>query len=186
MKLHAAWLRGINAGKTGHGRKSVPMAELRELASDLGWDPVRTYIQSGNLAFGASGRPSSLERALEAAIEERFGFEVPVAVRTAADLRKARANCPFDHESVERAHLVHVGFANAKLTRDVLTALEPYCERGERVALQGSFLWADYASGVARSKLTPAALDRAVGASVTMRNLKTLDAVCALFDALEG
>ena len=52
------------------------------LCAELGWQDVATYIQSGNVVFDAAGKPAALEAALEAAIAERFGFDVPVIVRT--------------------------------------------------------------------------------------------------------
>ena len=78
-----ALLRGINVG----GNKKVPMAELRALGEKLGWRQVATYIQSGNVVFAGGGGAAAAERALEQAIEKRFGFPVPVVVRTAAQWR---------------------------------------------------------------------------------------------------
>lgn len=180
MKQWVAWLRGINVGAAGKGRKSVPMAQLRELSEALGWSNVQSYIQSGNLVFAANGTKAAHESKLEKAIEDHFGFSVPVVVCALADLMKARRACPFADEALERPSLVHIGFTKAKLRKRLLADLEPYCQNGERVAVQGPFLWSDCPAGVGRSKLTPAVLDRAVGASVTMRNVKTLDAVAAM------
>lgn len=180
MKHWVAWLRGINVGAAGKGRKSVPMAELRQLAEALGWKDSQTYIQSGNLLFAASGTASSLQAELEKAIRDHFSFDVPVVVCALADMEKALAACPYADEAEERANLVHIGFTASKLGKGVVADLEPYCKNGERVAVQGKFLWSDCPNGVGRSKLTPAVLDRAVGASVTMRNVKTLRAVVAM------
>tara|TARA_R110002072_G_scaffold302737_1_gene488182 strand:+ start:21704 stop:22252 length:549 start_codon:yes stop_codon:yes gene_type:complete len=180
MKHWVAWLRGINVGAAGKGRKSVPMAALRKLAEGLGWQDVQTYIQSGNLVFAASGRASAHQAALEAAIRDRFGFDVPVVVCALADMKKALAACPFGDEAEARANLVHIGFTTNKLSKGLVADLKPYCTNGERVAVQGKFLWSDCPNGVGRSKLTPAVLDRAVGASVTMRNAKTLRAIVAM------
>ena len=69
-------LRGVNVG----GR-TLPMAELRELVESLGFEDVRTYIQSGNVLFSAKKRPAPA--VLEAAIERRFGLEVDVMLRSA-------------------------------------------------------------------------------------------------------
>ncbi len=44
-----ALLRAVNVG----GRK-LPMAGLRALCAELGWDDVATYIQSGNVVFTTS------------------------------------------------------------------------------------------------------------------------------------
>lgn len=47
MAIHIALLRGINVG----GNSLLPMTELREICFGLGFQHVRTYIQSGNIIF---------------------------------------------------------------------------------------------------------------------------------------
>ena len=181
MTRAVALLRGINVGAAGKGRKSVPMAALRELCDELGWRDVATYIQSGNAVFSAAaGAAAKLEAQLEQAIRARFGFDVPVVVRTARELEKVAAACPFVAEAEERPNLVHVGFAKGKVHKAMAEACAPYCTKGERVVVVGQAIWTDFPDGVGRSKLTPAVLDRAFGASVTMRNVKTLRAVLEL------
>lgn len=180
MKTWVAWLRGVNVGKAGAGRRAVPMAALREVAADLGWQDAQTYLQSGNLVFRARGGSAALATALEGAIGARWGFCVPVVVTPALALAPLLEACPFGDVADERPQLVHVGFTAAAVSPEVVDALRPYCTAGERVAVQGGALWSDFANGVGRSKLTPAVLDRAVGAPVTSRNLKTLRAVRAL------
>jgi hypothetical protein len=49
MTVYVALLRGINVG----GRSMLPMAQLRTLAEDCGFEAVRSYIQSGNLVFSS-------------------------------------------------------------------------------------------------------------------------------------
>lgn len=186
MKQWVAWLRGINTGAAGKGRKSVPMAELRSLAAGLGWQDVQTYIQSGNLMFAATGTAAKLEEQLEAAIREHFSFDVPVCALPMDHLLKALQQCPFPGEVEERANLVHMGLVKrdgmhkGKLQIGLAGLLEPYCTNGERVIVLGPYLWTDCPNGVGRSKVTPAVLDRAAGASVTMRNAKTVKAICEM------
>lgn len=43
-------LRGINVG----GKNKVSMAELKDLISQLGYENVITYINSGNIIFDAN------------------------------------------------------------------------------------------------------------------------------------
>lgn len=180
MKRYVALLRGINVGAAGKGRKGVPMARLRELVAGCGGEQVATYIQSGNVVFAAEGTPAKLEAAIEAAIRDEFGFDVPVVVRPHAELVRIARDCPFADSADERPNLVHVGFAKGKVTAAMAKATAPYCTAGERVVVVGQAIWADYAEGVARSKLTPAVLDRAFGTPVTMRNVKTLAALVAM------
>ena len=60
MTVLLGLLRGVNVG----GHKRVPMAELRELCAELGFERARTYIQSGNVVFV---EPSSARRGRDTA-----------------------------------------------------------------------------------------------------------------------
>ena len=88
---YVALLRGINVG----GRNAVPMKDLAACLEAAGYRDVRTYIQSGNVLLTASesdGR--KLEAALEGTIADRFGFQVPVVVRTLAELKATVKKAP--------------------------------------------------------------------------------------------
>ncbi len=174
--LHVALLRGVNVG----GNKKVPMADLRELATGLGWSRVATYIPSGNVVFTASGKPASLEAALEKAIAKHFGSPVPVVVRTGAEWLGWAKGSPFPDAEAARGNLLHLGVSKVAPKAGAVKALAPYCTQGERVVVRDGAVWVDYQNGVARSKLTPAVLDRVVGSSVTLRNWKTVQAIAAL------
>lgn len=165
-----ALLRGVNVG--GHGR--VPMAELRSLCEELGWSGVRTYIQSGNLAFRAEGAPAELERALEEGVRRRFGLEVPVIVRAAAEWPAYVAGNPFPEASAREPNLVMLALAKAPPRTGAVEGLRERAAGGERVEQVGDALWLHYAAGAGRSKLTPGLLDRVVGSPVTTRNWRTV------------
>jgi len=173
---HVALLRGVNVG----GKHSVPMAALREVAAALGWTDLRTHLQSGNLVFAARGSPAACERALEHALQQRFGFPVPVIVRTGAQWRTLAAGSPFPDAEGERPQLLHLCLAKGPLPAAAGPALQQQAGAGERVAVRGGALWIDYAGGVARSKLGPALLDRTVGSVVTARNWRTVAALAAM------
>ena len=81
MPVHVALLRGINLGS----KRRVAMADLRVLLEGLGYDDVRTHLQSGNAVFRAPTRSAAaVERAVSAAIRAELGLEVAVVTRTAA------------------------------------------------------------------------------------------------------
>lgn len=72
---HVALLRGINVG----GKHKLPMKELVFLFEAAGCTEVRTYIQSGNVVFKASGTlAKKVPGLVSAGIRERFGFDAPV------------------------------------------------------------------------------------------------------------
>lgn len=170
MGRFVALLRGINVG----GNRKVPMAELRALAEELGWSEPRTYIQSGNLVFGARGKAQALEQRLEQGLEERFGFAVPVVVRDERAWRALVQANPWPALAEKDPAHVLAGLAQAAIRRSAAAELAERAQAPERVALAGGALWLHYATGIARSKLTPALLDRCAGSSVTARNWTTV------------
>jgi uncharacterized protein (DUF1697 family) len=165
-----ALLRGINVG----GHRKVPMAELRALAEGLGAREVRTYIASGNLVCASPLEPPELARALERAIAAYFGFEVDVVTRSAGRWAEYAQGHPFGDVPDEALKFVHLCVARDAAAPDAAARLERYLGDGERIVLLEDAVWVDYASGVARSKLTPARLDAAMGSPVTARNWKTV------------
>ena len=165
-----AVLRGINVG----GHRKVPMAELRELAEAEGFRDVATYIQSGNLVFTAGGSAATAEASLERAIAAHFGFPVDVVVRTADDWASYAAGNPFPDAAETRPNHLLLALSKQPPSPGAEVALRGQASAGERVALLGAALWVDYVGSVARSKLTPAALNKALGSPVTARNWTTV------------
>src|SRR5207302_4638271 len=71
-------LRGINLGPS----RRVPMAELRALFGEAGYEDVRTYLQSGNLVLEITASAAALEAEGAALTGERLGIESPAGERT--------------------------------------------------------------------------------------------------------
>ena len=198
MSRVVALLRGINVG----GHRKVPMADLRELAGEIGFRDVRTYIQSGNLVLAADvGAPDAATQ-LEGALERRFGFHVDVVARTAVQWARYAAGSPFPEAAEAEPNRVMLLLSKAAPSADAAApppppprrggagaprraprggAPHPRARDGERVAAAGDAVWGHYAGGAGTSKLTPALIDRALGSPTTARNWTT---VLALHDLL--
>ena len=162
-------LRAVNVG----GAK-LPMAELRDLATELGATDVSTYIASGNLICTPPGDPADFDRALEAAIEARFGFFREVISRTADELTAALDAYPFDRSEPKYCH---VYFLAAE--PDAAAAASLANRDLEQVAVIGRDLHIRYGDGVAGTKLTTPLIHRTLGVVGTGRNL---DSVAKLAD----
>ena len=80
---HVALLRGINVGTA----KRVAMADLRGVLTGLGYDDVRTLLNSGNVVFSAPPRSGDPSKRIEKEIEKKLGVSSRVTVLTAADCR---------------------------------------------------------------------------------------------------
>jgi len=88
---YIALLRGINVG--GH---NVKMELLRGLFGELGFDHVRSYIQTGNVFFESSEKDKRILRtAIERHLRTALGYEVATCVRTVEDVEQLLTRDPF-------------------------------------------------------------------------------------------
>lgn len=167
---YAALLRGINVG----GNKKVPMAELRAVLAGLGWEDVRTYVNSGNAVFAAERRsPGELAGELEAAIAARFGFTVSCLVRSAGELRAAVDACPYPAADLDPAKLL-VLFLDRAPDAERLAAVDAAAFAPDEFRVGERELYCWFPEGMGRSRL-PGALETACrGRTVTGRNWRTV------------
>jgi len=149
MGTNVALLRGINVG----GHRRVPMAQLRGVAEEIGLARPRTLIASGNLVFESEVAPEELERRIESAIAERFGFPVDVIVRTDEQWRAYVAANPFPEEGAADPAKLMMVIGKAPAGEREAAALLPYASGDERVASAGDALWLWFAQGAGRSRL---------------------------------
>jgi uncharacterized protein (DUF1697 family) len=149
MTTYAALLRGINVG----GSRRVPMADLRTLMAGLGYDDVRTYLQSGQATFATDhGDEESLAAGLHGAIEERFGFPVDVIVRDHAYLRAIADACPFPAAELEAKQL-HVTYFSAPVDEERFAEIDRAAYLPEEFRLGDRALYLYAPNGLGRSKL---------------------------------
>lgn len=169
-------LRAINVG----GTAKLPMADLRAMAADLGAMDVQTYIQSGNLVCAPPHDDDSFERALEAAIEARFGFFREVISRSAGELRAARAAHPFD---VIEARSSFITLLTQAPTAGAVTKAETFECGDDRWQVIGRDLHLRYAAGAGRPQMPAAKIGKALGVPGTARNLNTIDKLLAMTES---
>jgi uncharacterized protein (DUF1697 family) len=161
-------LRGINLGPN----RRVPMADLRALFSEAGHGNVRTYVQSGNVVLESTATPAELEREAAALISERFGFDVPVIVRTGRQLAAVVKRNPLG-DVADEPKRYQVSFLAAKPSADVVRALEETVAGEEQVTCHGREIYSWHPDGVARSKLATALSGKKLG-TATARNWTTV------------
>lgn len=158
MSRYVAFLRAINLG----AKRRVAMADLREVFDSLGYDDVSTYIASGNVVFTATGKGADLERAIEPALAERFGFDIPTMVRTPAQIRKAVDLAPFtDLGDGDTWSITFLRKAPTAAARKAVAALS---NDADLLEVHGAELhWAVRKGGRADVSVKDKDLDRALG-----------------------
>lgn len=180
MPAYVALLRGINVG----GNKKIAMADLRELAGDLGLrDPV-TLLQSGNLIFTATSRSvQALEQRLDEATAERLGVETMYIIRTAAEWQAVVAGNPFPGLAASNPSHLLVSFSRATIPPAAESAVQKVIVGRERVRVAGRECYIEYPDGIGTSKLTPAVIERAAGKiPATARNWNTVLKIAAALE----
>jgi uncharacterized protein (DUF1697 family) len=174
MPVYVSLLRGINVGP----HKRIKMDQLRQCFEALGFDNVRTYINSGNVVFKAAKTKMSTS-ALSKTIEERllseFGFPIPLVSRKAAEISAAVANNPFLQEPGINVDKLHVMFLSRPLSSAAQKNLVQLTAPPERSHSVGQEIYLYLPNGVAESKLMKAPLDRLLSVVNTARNWKTVN-----------
>lgn len=161
-----ALLRAVNVGGGG----KLPMADLRAVATECGFDDVATYVQSGNLVFTTREDDGAVVAAtLRAALAAATGVDTDVMVRTRGELRNVVDANPFVDRTDDPTRLHVVFTAETAEVPDLdATAFLP-----EEVAAIGRELYLYLPGGIGRSKLAVRVTGRK-GPRGTARNWRTV------------
>jgi uncharacterized protein (DUF1697 family) len=175
MTTYIALLRGINVG----GNKMVAMAELRVLLEKLGFENVKTLLQSGNAVFrGRTQPPAKLEAQLEREFEKAFGLKVDFHVRTAAEWQALAAANPFAAEAKRDPSRLHVTCFKAPLDKTRVKALQAEITGREVLQADGRHLYMVFPDGMGTSKAAQLLVKRLPAG--TARNWNTVLKLAAL------
>ena len=169
-----ALLRGINVG--GHNR--LKMAALRSDLEALGLRNVRTYIQSGNVAFRYEAEEidgetcDALAERIASRIDEQHGFRPHTLVFPTARLVRAMEENPFPEAEAEPKRL-HLFFLAGEPRDPDESAIEESAAGTERWEIRGDVFYLHAPDGIGRSKLARS-VERHLGVPATARNWRTV------------
>jgi uncharacterized protein (DUF1697 family) len=163
-------LRGINVG----GKNMIPMTDLVSMFAEAGCMDVRTYIQSGNVIFRAAPEECSrLPGRITAAIAKRFGYSVPLVLRTTEELASVISNNPFLRVGAAEDEL-HVVFLADLPAAGCVAALDPNRSPPDAFVVSGREVYLRLPNGAARTRLTNAYFDSKLATTSTGRNWRTV------------
>ena len=174
MRRVAALMRAVNVG----GKGSLPMADVREMLAEVGFDRPETLLASGNAIVGSDLRPEDVERRFEAGIEKRFGFKTDVLVRDLDQLKTVIAQNPFPDFARDRPSTFIAYFLRGEPDGE-LADLKPFCVFGEEIAVGPGCLYLCYPDGSGTSKLSGATIERKLKVRGTGRNWNTVGKLAA-------
>ncbi|HEX2923153.1 MAG TPA: DUF1697 domain-containing protein [Chloroflexota bacterium] len=176
---YIALLRGINVG----GKNKLPMSELVQLFVEEGCSNVRSYIQSGNVVFSMDPTlVEPLSSRVTAAIAERYGYEVPILLRTTEQIGDVIRDNPFLQVGAAEDTL-HVLFLSDTPEARHVDELDTDRSKPDSFVVRGREVYLYLPNGAGRTKLTSDYFERRLSTASTGRNWRT---VVTLFELMKG
>jgi uncharacterized protein (DUF1697 family) len=157
------------------------MPKLRSALEGAGFEDVATYVQSGNVALTSGDSAAKVSAAVERLIKKEFGLEIPVVVRTRAQLATVVKRNPLG-KVAKNPKRYQVSFLEKKPSAGLMRKLEEIAAPAERVVAHGREIYAWHPEGVARSKLWAALAGKGLGVTATARNWTTVTKLLELAD----
>jgi len=149
------------------------MPELRVLLTDAGFEDVQTYVQSGNVVLSSGASPDDLAARASSLIEERFGFDVDVIVRTADELASVVQANPLA-DIADNPKRYQVSFCDGEPDPAAVEKIAAAAAPAERLVAIGRELYAWHPDGVGRSKMWNKLAGKTLGVRATARNWTTV------------
>jgi uncharacterized protein (DUF1697 family) len=177
MPTYIAMLRGINVS----GQKLIKMERLRASLEALGFDEVRTYIQSGNVVFKAAKQSADgLAKKIADKILRDFGFPVPVLIRAADEMSAAVKANPFLKDAGNNESKLHVTFLSDNAPATAEKTLAVLAAKSERFKISGREIYLCFPDGYGSTKLSNSAIEKKLSVSATTRNWITVNVLLAM------
>jgi uncharacterized protein (DUF1697 family) len=188
MSRYVAFLRGINVG----GRRATS-DQLRSCLIELGFEDVATFRASGNVIFGGDaaardgdGAPdheARLAARVEQAMLASLGYEVPVFLRSASEVRAIAQYEPFPADVVRAsAGKLQVLLLAAKPQPRARKEALALATDDDRLELRGRELYWLPSGGMMESALDMNAIGTILGLG-TMRTKGTVEQIAMKYCA---
>src|SRR5260221_1644074 len=182
MERYVAFLRGMNLG----GRR-IKNDELRAEFEELGFADVATFRASGSVIFAAGDESeSALVRRIEEGLGEALGYEVPVYLRSCAEVGAMAAWEPFDAKLIEASQgKLQVSLLLEEPSAKDRKAVLALATDEDRLAIEGRELFWLPSGGLLESALDLKAIEAIVGVD-TRRTKGTIDQIALKLGDLPG
>jgi uncharacterized protein (DUF1697 family) len=165
------------------GDRRIKNEELRRHFEEMGFEEVATFRASGNVIFSVSGREaeSKLARRVEANLDERLGYDVPVFLRSIKEVAAIAALKPFDSRWVEKSKgKLQVSMLMEKPSVAVRKKVVAMATDGDLLAIEGRELYWLPSGGLLESELDLKAIASLLGPD-TRRTMGTIAQIAAKY-----
>lgn len=178
MAKFISMLRGLNVS----GQKLIKMPELKLVYESLGFSNVLTYIQSGNVIFttGHVIQVKDLSSDIENAILKKFGFDVPVILRTLDEMKEIVRINPFQDENGFVPDKIYVTFLEFEPQAEKIDKINPFDFLPDKYKILGKEIYLSCSSGYGTTKLSNTFFENKLKVRATTRNWNTVNKLIEL------
>jgi uncharacterized protein (DUF1697 family) len=179
MERYVAFLRGVNLG----AHRRIKNEQLRVAFEGMGFEEVATFRASGNVVFAAAKKSgeATLTRKVEVGLEEAFGFEVKVLLRSVAEVAAIAAYEPFGAAALKASKgKLQVSLLAKKPSAAARRKALALATDEDLLAIEGRELYWLPSGGTIDSELDPKAIAAALGLD-TRRTMGTIEQIAAKY-----
>lgn len=171
MQTYIALLRGINVS----GQKLIKMADLKKHLAELKFENVTTYIQSGNIIFNSKiSDKNKLVKQISKNINEHYGFNVEVLVKTPEELEYVLLNNSFikQNKDPKRNYLT---FLFSEPSKEIIEKLSTINHFPEEFIIDGNNIFFYSPNGYGNAKMNNNYFEKKLNVNATTRNWQTVN-----------
>lgn len=176
MDRYVAFLRGMNLGN-----RRIKNEELRAHFEAMGLKEVATFRASGNMIFATPKREAEAKLAarVEAELDERLGYEVPVFLRSDKEMAAIAAQKPFPAAGVKKSKgKLQVSLLQKKPSAAAKKKVLALAGDDDLLAIEGRELYWLPSGGLLESDLDLKAVEKLLGTD-TRRTMGTIEQIAA-------
>ncbi|UOX33761.1 DUF1697 domain-containing protein [Flavobacterium sediminilitoris] len=180
MITHLVLLRGINVS----GHNMIKMDALKKALENIGFQNVRTYIQTGNVFIDTEEKNGgSVGFQIKQEIFKIFGHEVPVIVIGKSDLEACFNNNQFLKDKECDTKKLYVAFISKELADGAMNDLKMSQVKPDEAQIDSSRIFIKYAVGAGKTKFDQKYIEKKLSVTATIRNWNTVTKLLEMYDA---
>jgi uncharacterized protein (DUF1697 family) len=174
METYISLLRGINVG----GKKPLKMKALIEIYKKMGFENIKTYLQSGNVVFQSKARALvEIEAFIEDEIKKTYDYDVKVFVFKGRDFNNQVMDNPLLRDETKDERYFHVSFLSSKPVAYDVEFMNSKLQSGEALYHADKYIYLYCPQGYGKTKLNNNFFEKKLKVFATTRNWKTVQAL---------
>jgi uncharacterized protein (DUF1697 family) len=153
------------------------------ISKSIGFQNVRTYIQSGNVFVDTDEEsPSKVGFIIKQEIFKVFGHDVPAVVISKEDLELCFKNNPFLKEKDIDVKKLYVAFVSIALKSENINDLKISQFKPDEASIDGNRIFIKYAVGAGKTRFDQKYIEKKLNVTATIRNWNTVTMLLKMFE----